>query len=158
MKKLIIKFISPLIILLLLLPNFAKAQKDLKPIVPIEKVDELFKDWDNLENPGIAVGIVSNGEIVHTTGYGLANLEFDIPITEYTKFYIGELSNQFTAMAILLLESEGKLSLQDDIRKYLTEFPDLGQPIAIEDLINHSSGIRDIEVTKALSGLSLIHI
>lgn len=152
MKNLIIKSIFCFIISLLLSPNFANAQKDLKPIVPIEKVDELFKNWDNLEKPGIAVGIVSNGKIDHTTGYGLANLEFDIPITEYTRFYIGELSNQFTALAVLLLESEGKLSLQDDIRKYLPEFKDLGQPVAIEDLINHSSGIRDIEVTKALSG------
>ena len=151
MKNLIVKFLFFFTIPLLFLPNFVKAQKDLKPIVPIEKVDELFKDWDNLEKPGIAVGIVSNGEIVHTTGYGLANLEFDIPITAYTKFYIGELSNQFTALAILLLESEGKLSLQDDIRKYLPDFPDLGQ-VTIEDLINHASGIRDINVTKVLSG------
>jgi len=152
MKDLIIKPISIFIILLLLATNFAKAQKDLKPIVPIEKVDELFKNWNNSEKPGIAVGIVSNGDIVHTKGYGMANLEFDIPITAETRFYIGELSNQFTAMAILLLEADSKLSLQDDIRKYLPAYPDLGQRIAIEDLINHSSGIRDIAVTKALSG------
>ncbi len=141
-----------IIALFIVLPKMGKAQKELKPIVPIEKIDKLFKNWDNLERPGIAVGIVSNGEIVHTKGYGLANLEFDIPNTAETRFYIGELSNQFTAFAILLLESQNKLSLQEDIRKYLPTLPDLGKRIAIEDLIHHTSGIRDIAIAKALSG------
>ncbi len=152
MKNLIIKFIFFFTISLLLSPNIGKAQKDLKPIVSIEKVDELFKNWDNLKKPGIAVGIVSNGEIVHTKGYGLANLEFDIPNTAETRFYIGELSNQFTVLAILLLESQNKLSLQEDIRKYLPVLPDLGKLVAIEDLIHHTSGIRDMAIAKALSG------
>ena len=81
----------------------------------------------------------------------MANLEFDIPITADMRFYIGELSNQFTALAILLLESQNKLSLQDDIRKHVPALPDLGNQITIEHLIHHTSGLRDIAVTKALS-------
>ena len=138
--------------LLLFIPFYGNAQKDLKPEVSLEKVSEIYKRYDNLEKPGIAFGIVSNGKIVHTKGFGLANLEYNIPITAETKFYIGKISNQFTVLGILLLESKGKLSLNDDVRKHLPELPKFGNKISIIDLIHHTSGLRDIAVSKALVG------
>ena len=150
--KNIVKYASLVFALLMFTLVQVKGQKDLRRVVSVEELDETFKDWNNLENPGIAVGIVTDGKIVHTRGYGLANMEYDLPVKTDTKFYIGELSNQFTVYALLLLESSGKLSLQDDIKKYLPQFPKLDKQISIEDLINHTSGIRDLEVTKELMG------
>lgn len=147
-----INLIFLLFALVIALPFIGKAQKNTKPNVTIDEVNELFKNWDNRDKPGIAVGIVNDGKIVHTTGYGMANLEYDIPITADTRFYIGELANQFTTLSILLLESQNKLSLQDDIRKYVPTLPNLGKQITIEHLIHHTSGLRELAVTKALSG------
>jgi len=100
MNHSILKSTSIILLVCFLLPFIGNAQKDLKPVVSIEKIDELYKKWDNLEKPGIAVGILSKGKIVHTKGYGLANLEYNIPITTETKFYIGKISNQFTVLEI----------------------------------------------------------
>ncbi|MEM6319299.1 MAG: serine hydrolase domain-containing protein [Bacteroidota bacterium] len=152
MKNLTIPFFYGLLTLLIILPFVGNAQKDLKPKVSIEEIDELYQKWDNLEKPGIALGIVSNGEIVHTKGYGLANLTYNIPVTPNTKFYLGKIANQFIVLGILLLEAEGKLTLDDDIRKHLPEFAHLQTPIAIADLIHHTSGLRDLAITKALGG------
>ena len=83
------------------------------------KVDALFTDWDNPNSPGCALMVIKDGAILYTRGYGMADLEHDIPITSNTVFYIGSVSKQFVAMCILLLEEEGKLSLNDDIRNFL---------------------------------------
>jgi CubicO group peptidase (beta-lactamase class C family) len=108
-----------------------------------EKVDELFAAWDNNYSPGAAVAIAKDGEIVYKKGYGIANLEYDIPITTTSVFHIASVSKQFTAFSILLLESQGKLSLDDDIRKYIPEVPDFGKTITLRHLATHTSGLRD---------------
>lgn len=107
------------------------------------RVDQLFAAWDRPGSPGAAVTVVRNGEIVHTKGYGLANLEYDIPIEPSTVFHIASVSKQFTAFAVLLLAVEGRLSLDDDIRTFIPELHDFGQTITIRHLLHHTSGLRD---------------
>lgn len=108
-----------------------------------DKVDELFAEYDKPDSPGCSLVIVQNGEVIYQRGYGMANLDHDISITPDTVFHVASVSKQFTAMAILLLEAEGKLSIEDDIRDYLPEVPDYGETITIRHLIHHTSGLRD---------------
>lgn len=110
---------------------------------PNGKVDELFAVWDNNYSPGAAVAIVKDGKIIYEKGYGIANLEYDIPITPASVFHIASVSKQFTVFSILLLEQQGKLSLDDDIRKYVPEVPDFGKTITLRHLASHTSGLRD---------------
>jgi CubicO group peptidase (beta-lactamase class C family) len=107
------------------------------------KVDALFARWDRSDSPGAAVAVVKTGEILHIKGYGMADLEHDAPITPQTVFHVASVSKQFTAFGVLLLAEAGRLSLDDDIRKYLGEVPDLGSLITIRQLILHTSGLRD---------------
>lgn len=124
-----------------------------KAILPNEQVDELFAAWDSRETPGAAVAVVQNGKIVYKKGYGMANLEYDIPITTSSIFHIASVSKQFTVFSILLLENQGKLSLNDDIRKYLPEVPDFGKTITLKHLASHSSGLRDQWEILAMTGV-----
>jgi CubicO group peptidase (beta-lactamase class C family) len=107
------------------------------------QVDQLFAEWDHPDRPGAALAVIRNGSIVYKRGYGCANLEYDVPITPSTVFHVASVSKQFTAFAIALLAQQGKLSLDDDIRKYLPEMPDFGQTIIIRHLVHHTSGLRD---------------
>ena len=106
-------------------------------------VDSLFDDFKGKENPGVSVLVMKNDSIVLLSNYGLANLEYGIPITEYSTFHIASVSKQFTAFAIAMLLDQGKLSLDDDITTYLNNFPKYEKPITIQNLISHTSGIRE---------------
>jgi CubicO group peptidase (beta-lactamase class C family) len=118
-----------------------------------KKIDSLFAKYNN--SPGCAIGVYSNGEIVFKKGYGIANLDYDIKISPETVFDIGSVSKQFTAACIVLLENEGKLSLDDDIRKYIPEIPEfLERKITIRNLLHHTSGIRDYLTLMYLSRIS----
>ncbi|NND79828.1 MAG: beta-lactamase family protein [Maribacter sp.] len=108
-----------------------------------ESIDKIFKDFDGVEKPGAAVAVIKNGEIIFKKGYGSANMEYDIPVTPSTIFHVASVSKQFTVYSILLLAEEGKLSLDDDIRKYIPEVPDFGKPITLRHLATHTSGMRD---------------
>lgn len=108
-----------------------------------KRVDSIFAPWNSNNSPGCALGIIKEGKLVYKKGYGLANLEYDIPITPLSIFHLASISKQFTAFSIILLEQEGKLSVEDDIRKYLPEVPDFGKKITISHLIHHTSGLRD---------------
>ena len=107
------------------------------------KVDQVMALWDRPDSPGAALSVIRDGEIVYKKGYGSAQLEYGIPITPATIFHVASVSKQFTAFAIAMLADQGKLSLDDDIRKYLPELPDFGKTITIRHLIHHSSGLRD---------------
>jgi CubicO group peptidase (beta-lactamase class C family) len=107
------------------------------------RVDALFADVNNTASPGCALGVIRGGALVYARGYGIANLDEDIALSPSSTFYIASTSKQFTAASILLLAAEGKLSLDDDVRKYIPELPDYGTPITIRNLLNHTSGIRD---------------
>ncbi len=117
------------------------------------KIDSLFTDYNN--SPGCAIGIYSNGRVLLKKGYGIANLDYDINITPETVFDIGSVSKQFTAACIVLLENEGKLSLDDDIRKFIPEIPEFEQgKITIRNLLHHTSGLRDYLTLMYLSDIS----
>ena len=107
-----------------------------------DKVDHIFERYTKPGSPGCAVAVIKEEAIQYQQGYGLANLENEVPITPATVFNIGSMAKQFTAFAIALLEAEGKLSLDDDIRTYLPEMHDFGTVITIRHLIHHSSGLR----------------
>jgi CubicO group peptidase (beta-lactamase class C family) len=107
------------------------------------RVDEIFRQWHTPESPGAAVLVMENGSIVHAKGYGMANLDHGIPIRTSTVFDIASVSKQFGAMAIALLEAEGSIALDDDVRRYIPELPDFGHTITIRHLVHHTSGIRD---------------
>ena len=107
------------------------------------RIDRVFSRWDRPDSPGCAVGVGRDGAALYTRGYGSANLEYDVPITATSVFESGSVAKQFTASAIVLLAQQGKLSLEDDIRKYLPELPDFGETIRIRHLLNHTSGLRD---------------
>jgi CubicO group peptidase (beta-lactamase class C family) len=108
-----------------------------------EKVDKAFERWDSLSSPGCALAVIKDARIVYERGYGMADLDHNIPIGPGTIFHVASISKQFTAAAIVLLAQEGKLSLDDEVRKYIPELPDFGDPITIRHLIHHTSGLRD---------------
>lgn len=107
------------------------------------KVDELFSEWNKPDSPGFALAIIKDSETVYKGGYGIADLEHNIPISSISVFDIGSISKQFTAMCIALLARQGKLALDDEIQKYIPEMPSYEYPITIRHLIHHTSGIRD---------------
>jgi CubicO group peptidase (beta-lactamase class C family) len=101
------------------------------------------------------MGVVRNGSIVHKSSYGLANLEHKIPITSTTVFNLASVRKQFVGFAISTLAQQGKISFEDDIRKYIPELHDFGRPISVAHLLQHTSGLRDWPGTLCLSGWSL---
>jgi len=107
------------------------------------QVDSLFKAWDKPASPGCALSIMKDGQIVYARGYGMADLEHDVKITPASVFHVASVSKQFTAASVLMLASEGKVSLDDEVRKYVPQLPDFGVPITIRHLIHHTSGLRD---------------
>ncbi len=108
-----------------------------------DKVDALFAQWDKTDSPGCALAIIQNGKIIYKRGYGMANLELDVPISPQSVFYIGSVSKQFVSACIGLLAIQGKLNLDDDIRKYVPEIREYETPITVRHLIHHTSGVRD---------------
>jgi len=124
------------------LPAHASGQAYAKTEVTAQ-VDELFAQWDTEDSPGAAVGIFKDGRIVYARGYGVANLDYGIPLVPQSVLRIGSISKQFVGMCIAILAAQEKLSLDDDIRAYLPEMPDYGEPITIRHLLHHTSGIRE---------------
>lgn len=124
----------------LLLPLSVAAQNF--PDSTNRKIDSIFRSFTNT-SPGCAVAVIKNGAVVFQKGYGQANLEYSTPIVPNTIFHIASESKQYVAFCMLLLEKEGKLSIDDDIRKYLEYVPDFGHKITIGHLIYHTSGLRD---------------
>jgi CubicO group peptidase (beta-lactamase class C family) len=116
-----------------------------------KQIDTLFSGY-NSTTPGVAVAVVKDGKIIFKKGYGTANLEYDLPVTPKTVFQIASVSKQFTAFSIYLLEKQGRISLEDDIRKYLPEVPDFGKTVRIKHLLAHTSGIKDQAALLALAG------
>ena len=136
-----------------LIPAGSSAAAQLDP--PNPKVDRLFAEWDKPDSPGCAVGVVQNGRFIYQRGYGMANLDYDVPNAPEMVYYVGSVSKQFTAAAIALLALDGKISLDDDIRKYFPEMPDYGSPITVRHLVHHTSGIRDVYEIMAVAGLRM---
>jgi CubicO group peptidase (beta-lactamase class C family) len=133
--------------LAMLAPSLAPAQSPRNPAV-----DRVFAEWDKPTSPGCALGVIRDGRIVYERGYGMANLDYDIPNGPGMVYYIGSDSKQFTAAAVGMLALRGQISLDDDVRKYFPELPDYGAPVRIRHLIHHTSGLRDIYTLMSLRG------
>jgi CubicO group peptidase (beta-lactamase class C family) len=116
------------------------------------RVDAVFTDVAKPGSPGCALAVFRDGRIAYEHGYGMADLEHDVPITPGSVFYVGSLSKQFTAFAAALAASEGKLSLDDDVRKWIPELPDYGSRITVRHLVHHTSGLRDYNTVFDIAG------
>ena len=116
------------------------------------KIDQLFAEWNRSDSPGAAVAVTRDGEVIYQHGYGMANLEYDIPITPTTIFDIASVSKQFAAFAIVTLSHQRKLSIGDDIRTHLPDLPDFGNTITIRHLLHHTSGLRDWVQSLSIAG------
>lgn len=110
---------------------------------PAARIDGVFAPWNKPGSPGASVAVVQHGKLLYTKGYGLANLEYNAPVVPETVFHVASVSKQFTAMAAVLLEQDGALSLDDDIHRFLPELPDYGHKVAVRQLLQHTSGVRD---------------
>jgi CubicO group peptidase (beta-lactamase class C family) len=115
------------------------------------EVDRIFAAF-NTHTPGCAVGVAEHGTVALRAGYGMADLERGTPVTADTVFESGSVAKQFTAMAILLLAQQGKISLDDPMRKYLPELPDYGPPLTIRQVLSHVSGLREWRLVATFSG------
>ncbi len=117
-------------------------------------VDAVFASWDVPGSPGCAIAVAQDGALVYSRGYGCANLDYDIPITPQTVFDVASINKQFVAAGLSMLALEGKLSLDDNVRKWLPELPEYEWPITLRHMIYHTSGLRDYLALFPLAGRS----
>ncbi len=111
---------------------------------PGKLVDQMMTPFSGTDRPGAAISVVKDGQVILARGYGMANLTYGVPMTAETGMSIASVSKHFTAMALVLLEQEGRLSLDDDVRKHIPELKDFGTPVTLRNLLNHTSGYREI--------------
>ncbi len=115
-----------------------------------ERIARVFARHDNPDTPGCAAGVIVDGEPAFSEYYGAANLDYGIPLGPESRLMVGSLAKQFTAAAVILLAQRDRIALNEDVRSYLPEFPDLAarsgynRPITVENLLHHTSGIRDL--------------
>jgi CubicO group peptidase (beta-lactamase class C family) len=132
--------------LLALLVLALAAQAPAQEPIPAElagRIGALFGQWDRTDSPGCVVGVGRDGRTIYGGAFGMANLEHDVRLTPASVVEIGSVSKQFATAAIVLLAQEGRLSLEDDVRRWVPELPDFGRPITIRHLATHTSGLRD---------------
>lgn len=122
------------------------------PAIDNAKFAAAVAKWESADAPGCAYGIVKDGRLIRMVGAGLANLEHSVQNTWQTNFDLGSTSKQFTAAVVALLANDGRLSLGDDVRKFIPELPQYGRPILLRDLMNHTSGLRDYTDLLSLAG------
>ncbi|MGV7119221.1 serine hydrolase domain-containing protein [Sphingopyxis sp. 550A] len=116
------------------------------------RLDALFARWAHDDTPGCSIAISRNGQPIAMRSYGMASLELGVPATVDSIYEAGSDSKQFTAAAILMLVREGKMSLDDDVRKYLPELPAYAAPVTIAHMLHHTSGLRDWGSVAAIEG------
>ena len=117
-----------------------------------EAIDALFAEWDRSDSPGCSLGVIHQGELVYSRGYGLASLEHGIANRPDSVFRIASTSKQVTAACLGLLAIDGKLSMDDEVRAHLPELPDYGAPLTLRHLVHHTSGLRDYLTLMSLAG------
>ncbi|HEV2386790.1 MAG TPA: serine hydrolase domain-containing protein [Candidatus Acidoferrales bacterium] len=122
------------------------------PAADRARIDAVFQDFND-RTPGCVLGVVRDGRLAYARGYGMASLEENVPMTPETVLEIGSVSKQFTATSIFLLEHDGKLSIDDEARKYIHELPDYRYPVTIRELLHHTSGVRDCIALMEMSGI-----
>ena len=117
-----------------------------------QAIDSIFSEWNKPNTPGCALGIIKDGELIYAKGYGLANMEYDLPNSASSVFRIGSTSKQFTAACIVLLAEQEKLNLENTLDRYFPDFPEYAESITVRHLLNHTSGIRDYLTVAYLKG------
>src|SRR5215218_2467344 len=132
--------------------TFAQAPDRDKVIAGAERAFEKYTKAYVAPGPGCAVGVSLNGQTVLEKAFGLAEMEHNIPNTAQTIFESGSVAKQFTAASVVLLALDGKLSLDDPVRKYIPELPDYGKPLTIRHILTHTAGLRDWGTVMALTG------
>ena len=137
---------------LLLVPALSHAQAPAPAADSVARVDSLFAEWSAPGVPGCACAVSRGGRVLVSRAYGLAELEHESPNTPETIFEAGSVSKQVTAAAVILLAQQGKLSLDDDVRKHVPEVPDYGTPITLRPLLSHTSGLRDWGTVREAAG------
>lgn len=150
----LVRHVLALLGLAAVLPLAAFAQAD----DPASRIDAVFAEYAKKDSPGCAVALVKDGLLRYGRGYGMASLELAVPIKPDTVFDIGSTSKQITAASILLLVQDGKLALDDDVRKHIPELPDYGTKITVGHLLHHTSGIRDYINLLAMSGVNFVDV
>ena len=118
-------------------------------------IDTIYAQFDRDGSPGCLLGVVQNGQVVYQRGYGFANLDYNIRHGPEMVYYVGSVSKQFTAAAIALLAQEGRISLDDDVRRHIPELRDYGRTMTVRHLVHHTSGIRDIYTLMSLAGIRM---
>lgn len=116
-------------------------------------LDELFSKYSSASAPGCAAAAFENGKVLLTRGYGAADVASGKPLDANVLFYAASISKQFTALSAALLVADGKLHLEDDVRKWIPELPDYGEPITVGMLMHHTSGVRDFLGLLDLAGV-----
>lgn len=145
--KIRVYFLSLFIVLLHVFNSYGQTSQK-----QIQEIDSLFTSWNVSNHPGGSVLVSRDGKTIFSKSYGLANIEYEVANTKHTLFNIGSISKQFTAMGIVLLEQQNKLSIDDDISKHIPELPDFGETITIRHLLHHTSGLRDLHGLLGLAG------
>jgi CubicO group peptidase (beta-lactamase class C family) len=137
----------------LIAPNAARAQqiigaRDARAL----RTDSVFQVFDRTDSPGCALGVYQDGKILYARGYGMASLEHGVALSPRSVLDVGSISKQFTAMSILMLQKEGKLSLDDPIRKYIPEMPAYADKITLRRALSQTSGLRDLYILMGQTG------
>lgn len=140
------KFIVLLIISAMYFDATAQTWQD--TVAMIEKIFEIYKP----NNPGCQVAISRNGQLIFSNAWRMADLEHNVALTKESVLEAGSVSKQFTAACILLLEQQGKLSVDDDVRKYVPELPDYGKTITLRHMMQHLSGLKDWGAIASIAG------
>ncbi|MGH7577156.1 MAG: serine hydrolase domain-containing protein [Longimicrobiales bacterium] len=120
----------------------------------VARIDSLFSQYDRPDAPGYAIGIVQKDRLVYGRGFGIANLDYEIPITPSSVFNVASLSKQFTAACIGILIRQGRLSLEDEVKLHLPQFPDFPGPIRVKHLVYMTSGLPEYFTLKRPAGRS----
>ena len=131
------------LLLVTLAPRIVVAQGEAAEDGSAIRADSLFSQWRGVSTPGCAAGVTRRDTVLFRQAYGMANLETGTANTPQTVFLAASLAKQFTAMAIMLLVHDRRLSLDEDVHRFIPELPDYGHPITIRQLLTHTSGLRD---------------
>ncbi len=148
----LLRSIARQVMVCLLIASAAPAQRATPPSDLKARTSAIFARYNHTDTPGCAVAAGIDGTPVLSAGYGMADLEHSIAITPESVFEAGSISKQFTAFAVLLLEQQGKLSLDDSVRRYFPELPEYLAPVTIRHLLTHTSGLRDWGNIEAIAG------
>ncbi|MGD1961586.1 MAG: serine hydrolase domain-containing protein [Fulvivirga sp.] len=123
------------------------------PNPEFDEINDLFSKWNNENSPGCAVLVYQDGKVIYDKAFGMANISDSLPIQSNTQFHIASITKQFTGMAIAILEERGLINVDEEVVEYIPELPKYGKSIAIQHLLNHTSGIPEYQYLEDLAGI-----